>query len=271
MIDGIDVSLWQDDITHALIGQRFCINKVSQAGFGDPKRVKHLAQSKAAGVVVGAYHWLDPAPSAIVQAKNFLSKADPAEFLALDVEGRILRNMPVAEKMAGDFIAYVHANDPKRRKIGLYSSRGTWPWNHSHGEDFRWVADYVADPNRLGVHPRVGWTFWQHAGGHLDRNYFGGTLAELYALANRLPDPAPGDDPMTNLVPLTAHRVVNLAAGVVLFKTPGGDVFTHLTAPVRLGLFGATPTHYHVADGDNGVYVKRTDATVATADINVGS
>lgn len=270
-LEGIDVSLWQDDITHALVRQAFCINKVSQAGYGDPKRLKHLAQSKAAGVVVGAYHWLDPQPSAAIQARNFLDKADGAEFLAVDVEGRILRNLPLAERMAVDFIANVKANDPKHRQIGLYSSRGTWPWGHSHGEDFRWIADYDGDPSRSTISPHFTWTIWQHGGSGLDRNYFAGTLDDLYRLAGRTSVPVSGE-PMTNLFPVTVHRVADLKKGVVLQKTPGGETFTTLGADVTLGLLGATATHYQVADGDNGVWVARADApAIRTEDKNVGA
>lgn len=83
--------------------------------------------------------------------------------------------------------------------------------------------------------------------------------------------PAAEGNPMMNLVPMTVHRVVDLAAGTVLEKTPGGDKFTTLAKDVTLGFISATATHYYIADGDNGVYVDRTKVrAVRTADMNVG-
>jgi hypothetical protein len=76
---------------------------------------------------------------------------------------------------------------------------------------------------------------------------------------------------MTNLVPTTVHRVVDIPKGTVLEKTPGGDVFTTLSKDITLGMLGATGTHYHVADGDYGVYVDRKKVTaIRTEDKNVG-
>ena len=84
-----------------------------------------------------------------------------------------------------------------------------------------------------------------------------------------LPD-AEGN-PMTNLVPMTAHRVVDLVKGTVLYKTPDGDVFTTLSQAITLGVLGATSTHWHIADGDYGVYVPRDKVkAIRTQDINVG-
>lgn len=267
-LEGPDVSLYQTSIP--LAGAAFAIVKISQAGFTDPKHAQHLAAAKAAGVVVGGYHYLDPEPPAVSQAQLFLDHAQGCEFLAVDVEGRILaQGMAFARNMAKGFIEYVHGHDP--RKVLMYSSRGTWPGDC--GADGRWVADYSGDPNRPGVSPRLPWTFWQYTDKPVDRSRFAGTLEQLHALAGRADPPPSGDakkDPMTNLVPLTCHRVVDLPKGAVLQKTPGGDTFTTLSAPVTLGLLGATPTHYHVADGDAGVYVSRQGISTRTADKNVG-
>jgi len=76
---------------------------------------------------------------------------------------------------------------------------------------------------------------------------------------------------MTNLFPLTAHRVADLRKGTVLEKTPGGTTFTTLANDITLGLVDATSTHYKVADGDAGVWVPRDKViAIRTADMNVG-
>lgn len=271
---GIDVSLYQDDIRHALIGQSFCVVKVSQAGYPDPKVDAHFAACEAAGVVPGGYHWLDPQPDAISQAIVFLRHAGPARFLAVDVEGRVGPTTARGRQMAREFIAYVKAHDS--RKVLLYSSRGTWPGDC--GQDANWVADYSGDPNRAGVSPRIPWLFWQRSGTGIDRDYFAGTPADLAAFAGQhpapKPQPEPSGEPMFNLVPVTAHRVIDIPAGTVLEQTPGGDRYS-TTPPGKvttLGFLGSTATHHVVADGDAGVYVNRSTKglVVRTADQNAG-
>lgn len=85
-----------------------------------------------------------------------------------------------------------------------------------------------------------------------------------------LAPPAEGN-PLMNLLPTTCHRVVDLRAGTVLEETPGGVKYTTLPEDITLGVMSATGTHYYVADGDAGVYVKRTAAVVRTEDKNVGA
>lgn len=85
------------------------------------------------------------------------------------------------------------------------------------------------------------------------------------------PQPAAEGNPMMNLVPTTCRRVVDLAAGTVLERTPNGAPFTTLKRDVTLGLISATATHFFVADGDAGVYVERGAVkAVRTQDLNVG-
>jgi len=82
--------------------------------------------------------------------------------------------------------------------------------------------------------------------------------------------PPAGGNPLMNLVPTTCHRVVDLKKGTVLYKTPGGEKYTTLDAPITLGFLAATSSHYFVADGDAGVYILREGVAVRTEDKNVG-
>src|SRR4051794_7496978 len=98
---GLDVSMYQPVIDHALIGQSFVVVKVSQANFTDPLYQRHIVAAKRAQVVIGGYHYLDPEPPAVTQADVFLRHAGDAEFLAVDVEGRLLATgMANARNMA---------------------------------------------------------------------------------------------------------------------------------------------------------------------------
>lgn len=100
-----------------------------------------------------------------------------------------------------------------------------------------------------------------------------GWLAPEELAIEPLPErPSTGVEPMTNLFPLTVHRVADLPKGTELEKTPGGERFTTLTADVELGLIDATVTHYKVADGDVGVWVARSKVRgILTKDKTVGA
>lgn len=253
---GIDVSLWQSDAFEAsnLPGCSFCIVKVSQAGFIDSSAPSHIATAKKAGVVVGGYHFLDPEPPAATQAQVFLAHADECEFLAVDVEGQILaRGMTFAQDMAQGFIGYVKTHDPKHRKVLMYSSRGTWPG--LCGADAAWVADYDGDPNRSGVSPRIRWTFWQYGGTGIDRDYFAGSQADLFAFAGRTVQQE------TTVKFATAYdppKSVAAPTGTVISDFAGNQI-SKLSTPTHLETIG-------LADAHSGQFVVRISTAKFYAD-----
>lgn len=126
---------------------------------------------------------------------------------------------------------------------------GVWdPLNHDLAGYGKRVPAYAIEPFMRSLSGLSGWI-------------------NLESLA----PPAEGN-PMMNLVPMTCRRVVDLPKGAILEKTPNGDTYTTLHEPITLGLISATASHYYVADGDAGVYVKRDTVTaVRTQDKNVGA
>ncbi len=76
-ISGIDVASWEPNINWDKVcaqGIHFAFIKASQADFTDPKFDSHWAGSKQAGILRGAYHFLDPRVDSRVQAQTFLNK-----------------------------------------------------------------------------------------------------------------------------------------------------------------------------------------------------
>jgi hypothetical protein len=148
-------------------------------------------------------------------------------------------------------------------------------WREQRGGDFNhaiWVACYVA-PNYRVWDPLnkdlAGYGKWIPA---TAIEPFMRSLSGLSGWIN-LDEIAPDAEgnPMMNLVPTTVHRVVDVPTGTILEKTPGGATHTTLKADTTFGLISATGTHYYIADGDYGVYVRRTKVTaVRTQDKNVG-
>ncbi len=256
-VHGIDVSAHNG--TYALAGLDFVFVRASYGTQKDSRFDDHFGRAVGAGVVTGAYCFGRNMNGGL-QADRLMQIAPDADFLFLDRE-RDGNNPTMTTAQARAFVKRVH---DKGRKVGFYASESGYP-KDAFGADFRWVANYSRQP-------KIRWDWWQYTGTGLDRSYFHGTKDELLELADRPePEPVPTGDPMTNLVPLTVHRVVDLPAGTELEKTPGGALYTRISNPVTLGLLGATGTHYHVADGDAGVYVARTGITPRTADLNGGA
>ena len=76
-IKGIDVALWEPNIDWAKVRKqdiRFAFIKASQADFTDPKFDLHWAGAKQAGILRGAYHFLDAKVDGKIQAETYLRK-----------------------------------------------------------------------------------------------------------------------------------------------------------------------------------------------------
>jgi lysozyme len=88
----VDVSLYQPKMDWMLLAQNGVAGVIAKASSGsfrkDPLFLRHVQEAKAAGLVVGAYHWCDPSNDDLAQAKNFLSvvQDQPVSFLAVDME-----------------------------------------------------------------------------------------------------------------------------------------------------------------------------------------
>ncbi len=89
---GVDVSVWQSTINWETLygnGVRFAIIKAAQGSYKRDKLCPvHLKKAKAAGVICGVYHWMDPANDPEKQVENLKAGLEEQDFsfLALDVE-----------------------------------------------------------------------------------------------------------------------------------------------------------------------------------------
>jgi len=165
--NGIDVSVWQGDITTALVDCEFGCARASIGNSVDHTYVAHAAAIRKAGLVLGAYHYLVPSETGTIQVNTFLKSASDADFFALDMESTALKVPKIAEW----FISYLRKIDTRHRKILLYSSEGTWPGDM--GQDANWVAKWST------TEPAIRWKFWQYQGAPLDKDVYNGSLAEL--------------------------------------------------------------------------------------------
>ncbi|MEW6223421.1 MAG: GH25 family lysozyme [Chloroflexota bacterium] len=179
-IEGIDVSHWQGPIdwpTVADTGRKFAFLKASDdTDFVDSTYARNYQQAKAAGLVVGGYHFARPDAvpgSAIAEADHFadtliLASGDLRPVLDLEQTG----GLPAAELQAWvrAFLDQVYLRTGLRATI--YVSPAFWSnkmgnsgWFAANGYDTLWIAHWTT-----GVAPTVpasnwageGWTFWQY-------------------------------------------------------------------------------------------------------------
>lgn len=208
---GIDVSRWQgrmDWRKAASAGARFAYCKASEGtGWTDPEWARNAASARAAGVLVGGYHYYLNAYDPIEQARHFV---------------RVLNRQPGDLPPAADFEDTKTPAKPEdmrrflvevERLTGvrpvIYTGAWWWdssrmparvPWASSYP---LWIASYRAGAPALPDDWRT-WAIHQYtssgpgrsfgAGSDaLDMNRFNGTLADLRAFAGGRA--APGGDP----------------------------------------------------------------------------
>lgn len=194
----IDLSHWQAPVDFARAksaGIAAVILKATQgAHWIDLTFAPRLAAATAAGLLIGAYHFLDSsAPD--LQIENFLSVAEDCPVLALDAESNgIGGTVTVAQTAEAAARLHMVTGRAPLVYIGRYGpdGRGTGLPNGVLSRCPLWLPAYGSRP----VCPPgwSKWTLWQHTDGSVgsdvspvpgigrcDRSRFAGTVGDLAA------------------------------------------------------------------------------------------
>jgi len=175
-VNGIDVASFQSS-TYSTTGLAFVMVKATEGtSYVNPKHAAQVAHARAAGLVVGHYHFARPG-SLTAQAKYFLkhAAAKAGDILAFDWE-----DTGVSGTDKDNWIKHVQASAAGHRVV-LYCNRDFW-LNRDH-TSFAGDGLWIADPDASAGHPRVdhAWTFHQYSSsGGLDRDL--GNFASKAAL-----------------------------------------------------------------------------------------
>jgi glycosyl hydrolase family 25 len=175
-VNGIDVASYQSS-HYATSGLDFVFVKATEgSSYVNPKHAGQVATARAAGLVVGHYHFARSG-SMSAQADHFLAHAGmhAGDVLAFDWEDQAVSG---AEK--DSWLRHVRAKAPEHRLV-LYCNRDFW----LHRDTTSYCADglWIADPSAPKAHPRVEhpWLFHQYSeAGGLDHNV--GHFADRAAL-----------------------------------------------------------------------------------------
>lgn len=194
-VTGIDLSE-HNEFTPDLAGLSFVICRASIGTRKDYRYDQHAANVRAAGLLLGAYHYNWNSLPIGDQVDAFLAAAGDVDFYFIDVESNEAIPEGFTEAQTAEFIRQVQATG---RKCGLYHSQSGW---FDAGQDLRWVAKWSSVP------PSIPWDFWQNDGAGedgIDNNVWRGTLAELQALSYLAPpDSGTGGQTVPNITAVAA-------------------------------------------------------------------
>ncbi len=200
--DGIDISHWQGTVAWSKVdaaGTQFAFMKATEGStYSDPTLSRNWAGAKAVGIYRGAYHFARPSVgSAAAQARHYVSKVPSfteagslPPVLDLEATGGLSRS--ALRTWVSTWLSTVE-NLTGRVPI-LYFSPSFWESNLGNDRGFSryplWIAHYTTGAPRIPG-GWSGYTFWQYTStgrvsgiaGNVDKNRFGGTSAQLAALA----------------------------------------------------------------------------------------
>jgi MYXO-CTERM domain-containing protein len=193
-VPGIDVSDWQGDIDWAAAagsGLTFAISRISDGTHLDGHFQKNWAESKANGLIRGAYQFYEPTTDPIVQADivvNAVGQLGAGDLpVTLDVEWTT--GTPNAQAIQ----AWVdRVTDGTGKRPMIYTAVGYWNqyFNGELGNVDLWVANWGVNCPALPS-SWTSWVFWQPGGGgtpgiagNVDQDVFNGSLQDLQMLAN---------------------------------------------------------------------------------------
>jgi lysozyme len=204
---GIDVSHYQGNIPWdavAASGVRFAIIKASEGLIGvDPMFEKNLAGAKAAGLLTGAYHFVNPARPGEASAVHFWNvvkgRTDLPPFMDFEHSRGVGADDTVHQ--ASRFAQKTDELWGRPCAVYTYPSywKGIWDGKLHHVQRWRmselakrdlWIAHYTKSPNGPTVpNPfENGWKIWQWDGdggqrlpngADCDFNWFNGSYESL--------------------------------------------------------------------------------------------
>ena len=164
-VNGIDVSGFQS-ATFNTSGLEFVFVKATEGTtFVNSKMIAQAAHARAAGVVVGFYHFMRPGDMK-AQARHFVEKCASAEGDPLFADWEV-NGISGAQKDA--FLAEVRRLRGASHQVGLYCNRDFWLHRDTTGNagDALWIANFTT-AGKPGID--FAWKFHQHSEHPIDQS-----------------------------------------------------------------------------------------------------
>ena len=199
--EGIDVSHWQNTIDWNAVwaaGKKFTYIKASEStDYVDPLYTTNRTRARAAGLLVGAYHFAQPstqAGDAVAEADHYVDTAQPASgdlLPVLDLERSGGLGTTALTAWVRSYLQRIYDRTGVRAVI--YCSPSFWKnylgdttWFAANGYKVLWVAHWTTASQPIVPGAAWGgnnWTFWQYTSdgsvpgisGRVDLNRYNGT------------------------------------------------------------------------------------------------
>ena len=187
----------------AASGQSFTVIKATESTtYTNPYAMSDVTGARAAGLVVGVYHFADPSVSATAQADFFARQVNGfgGTMLppALDLE--VTGGLASAALITWTNAFLTRLQQDTGRVPMIYTGPSFWTTRMAGSKAFAryplWEAHWTASPQPLPVGGWPSWTLWQYSNGsygspapvpgipaRVDRSRFAGTKAQLASLA----------------------------------------------------------------------------------------
>jgi lysozyme len=204
MLRGTDVSHWQGNIDFRKMkaaGAEFVFVKASQAAWTDRRFVENWARARDAGILRGAYHFIDWTRPAQEQADHFsnvlltngIGELPPVADFELRTGAPAATTARLFLRV---FLARLEQNI--RRVPIIYTAPYFWrEFGSTEAHWLKWplwIAHYTTASQPMATPPWTRWTFWQTtdkgpgatygvSSASIDLNWFNGTIEQLYAFA----------------------------------------------------------------------------------------
>lgn len=163
-LHGVDVSSHQTGWSPASDDVFVFVKATEGTSYVNPAHDDQVAVARAAGLVVGHYHWL-VAGKTSAQLDYFIEHAniEPGDLIALDWEDSSNPSSDEKDQWIRDAQQRLSGH-----RVGLYCNRDWWI-NHdvsSFAGDFLWIAEYGVDAPNI----KADWIFWQYTSTPIDQN-----------------------------------------------------------------------------------------------------
>ncbi len=203
---GFDLSVWDGDVTPAQwaqlynAGYAFCFTKATQGTtITDSTFVNNMNRGRAAGILMGCYHFADPTVNtATAEANYFVSVARSyisAGYLrpVLDLERGDTLGRTALSQWANAWMNAVQQQTGVEPILYCNPNYATNYLDSTLANRNVWIAHYLTNPDPQNGSPSTGifptWNFWQYTAngtlpglsGSKDLDVFNGTAADLQA------------------------------------------------------------------------------------------
>lgn len=168
MLNGIDISFWQEGIDWTKVKKDFVFIKATEGvDYSDPRFEDNKYGCIRNKLIRGYYHFFRCNLNPTRQALNFLNHWDNPELPpVLDAEDDYGRKIVGNQKALDNIMIWLNTVESLTKRVPIIYT-GSWFWNNLPLKDMNryplWIAQYTTAPKPTVPRGWKDWTFWQYS------------------------------------------------------------------------------------------------------------